>query len=102
VTGRLRRAWRRYPRRTWLVWALGAVALLGSQALFWDPGLVLLLVDPELLALVATSALALTATRIGGLLLACPRCLGAGAGQAVTRPARATRETTSTGRPWRS
>jgi hypothetical protein len=64
VTGRLRRAWRRYPRRTWLIWALGAVALLGSQALFWDPGLVLLLVDPELLALIATSALALTSTRV--------------------------------------
>jgi hypothetical protein len=68
VTGRLRRAWRRYPRRTWLIWALGAVALLGSQALFWDPGLVLLLVDPELLALIATSALALTSTRVAALL----------------------------------
>jgi hypothetical protein len=68
VTGRLRRTWRRYPRRTWLIWMLGAVALLGSQALFWDPGLVLLLVDPELLALIASSALALTATRVAALL----------------------------------
>jgi hypothetical protein len=85
VTGRLRRTWRRYPRRTWLIWALGAVALLGSQALFWDPGLVLLLVDPELLALIATSALALTATRIGAVLLACPRCPGHGSGPQFPR-----------------
>jgi hypothetical protein len=124
VTGRLRRAWRRYPRRTWLIWALGAVALLGSQALFWDPGLVLLLVDPELLALIATSALALTSTRVAALLPTTRICdvvarsarpvatatsqaadLAAGregAGQAVTRPARAIRETTRTGRPCRS
>ena len=85
MTGRLRRAWRRYPRRTWLIWALVAVALLGSQAVFWDPGLVLLLVDPELLALIATSALALTATRIGSLLLACPHCSGADRGGGVRR-----------------
>lgn len=47
----------------WLLWALGAVVLLSAPMAIADPGVWMLIVDPELLAVMI--AVAFAAARIG-------------------------------------
>lgn len=52
-----------HPLSIWLLWALGAALLLSAPMALADPGIWMLVLDPELLALMI--AVAFAATRIG-------------------------------------
>ena len=56
---RLVAALRRHRLRVWLLWALGAAALLAVPFALADPAVWLLVLDPELLALLVVSGAAL-------------------------------------------
>jgi hypothetical protein len=60
----------------WLLWALGAVMLLSAPMAIADPGVWMLIVDPELLALMI--AVAFAAARIGVRLWAMQAVAAAG------------------------
>jgi hypothetical protein len=55
----LRAVRRRLPPRVLLLWALGAVLILASAFALSDPALVMFALDPELVALLVLSSLAL-------------------------------------------
>lgn len=55
----LTRAARRHPPRVLLLWALGAVLVITCALALSDPALLMFALDPELLALVVLSSLAL-------------------------------------------
>ena len=55
----LRIAVRRHPPRVLLLWALGAVLILATAFALSDPALVMFALDPELVALLVLSSLAL-------------------------------------------
>ena len=50
---------RRHPAWVWALWTVGAAALLATPFALADPGLLLLVLDPELLALATLAGLAL-------------------------------------------
>ena len=51
---------RRHSRRVWLLWALGALILLSAPFAISDPAVLTFILDPELLALVASVGSAVT------------------------------------------
>ena len=55
----LRAIARRHERRVWLLWAAGAVLLLTTPLALADPAMLMLLLDPELLAIAVMAAVAL-------------------------------------------
>jgi hypothetical protein len=59
----LQRKVRGHAMAVWLLWALGAAILLSAPMAIADPGVWMLVVDPELLALMI--AIAFAAARIG-------------------------------------
>lgn len=59
----LQRKVRGHAVTVWLLWALGAIILLSAPMAIADPGVWMLVVDPELLALMI--AIAFAAARIG-------------------------------------
>ena len=59
TTNRIRAAYGRHSTRTWLLWALGAAVLGTAAAGLGDPGLWILLLDPEFVAVTALIGLAL-------------------------------------------
>ena len=63
ITAFLQRKVRGHAVGVWLLWALGAVILLSAPMAIADPGVWMLVVDPELLALMI--AIAFAAARIG-------------------------------------
>jgi hypothetical protein len=50
---------RRHRPRVWLLWAAGTILLLASQLAIADPGVLMFVLDPELLALIVASSIAL-------------------------------------------
>jgi hypothetical protein len=56
---RLRAAAGRHRPSVWLLWAAGTVLLLSSPLAISDPGVLMFVLDPELLALIAVSSVAL-------------------------------------------
>ncbi len=63
-----------------LVWAIGAVAVLAVSFALADPGLLVLAIDPELLALIVLSSIALMRASGPGLFLSgCAAALARGA-----------------------
>lgn len=78
----LRRALPHSPL-TWALWLLGVAAVMSTPWAWADPALVALVLDPELLAMVAAVGLALArddARRwLAGLRRRCLRSSGAGA-----------------------
>ena len=48
----------RHRPRVWLLWAAGTVLLLTSPFAICDPGVLMFVLDPELLALIAVSSIA--------------------------------------------
>jgi hypothetical protein len=77
ISAFLQRKVRGHAVSIWLLWALGAVILLSAPMAIADPGVWMLIVDPELLALMI--AVAIAAARIG---------IGLWAGQAAATLAR--------------
>lgn len=84
ATAFLRRRIRGHAVAVWLLWALGAAILLSAPMAIADPGVWMLIVDPELLALMI--AIAFAAARIG------VRLWAAQAATAVTRLTHVRRE----------
>ena len=82
---RLRALAGRHPAKVWLVWALGAVVLLATPLALADPAMWLLVLDPELLAIVAAAGLALFRASTLGFLA---RFAAASAGLGRTGPRR--------------
>ena len=60
---------RRHSMRTWLLWAVGTAAALTVSFALADPGLLMLALDPELIALIVLSSIALIRISAPGLLL---------------------------------
>lgn len=78
---------RRHPPRVLLLWALGALVILASAFAVSDLALVMLALDPELVALLVLSSVALLRASPA---LAVARGFAASAGRAVSRRARET------------
>ena len=51
--------------RVWLLWGCGALALMALPVALMDPAVLMLLLDPELLALLVVSALGVVRVRLG-------------------------------------
>src|SRR5262249_3652300 len=60
---------RRHSVRVWLLWAVGTVVVLAVSFALADPGLVVLAFDPELIALIVLSSIALIRISAPGLFL---------------------------------
>ncbi|MGH2891827.1 MAG: hypothetical protein ACRDPM_00975 [Solirubrobacteraceae bacterium] len=55
--------------RVWLLWAVGTIGALAVSFALADPGLLVLAIDPELIALIVLSSIALIRISAPGLLL---------------------------------
>jgi len=75
---------KRHPPRVWLLWALGALVILASAFAVSDPALVMFALDPELVALLVVSSVALLRTSPA---VAAARAFAGSAGRAVRRRA---------------
>jgi hypothetical protein len=60
---------RRHRPRVLVLWALGAVVILATSLTLADPGLTMFALDPELLALLVVSSLALLRASVAGPVL---------------------------------
>ena len=60
---------RRHSPRVWMLWVVGATAALAVSFALADPGLLVLALDPELIALIVLSSLALLRASGPALLL---------------------------------
>ena len=60
---------RRHSVRVWLLWAVGAAAVLAVSFAVADPALLVLALDPELIALLVLSSIALIRISAPGLVL---------------------------------
>ena len=73
----------RHSPRVWLLWGCGALALIALPVAVMDPAILMLLLDPELLALIVVSAAGLIRARMGKITLVTrPLACGAIAGPA--------------------
>jgi hypothetical protein len=55
----------RHSLRVWLLWGCGALALMALPVALMDPVVLMLLLDPELLALLVVSVIGLLRIRLG-------------------------------------
>ena len=60
---------RRHSLRVWLLWAIGAATALAVSFALAEPGLLVLALDPELIALIGLSSIAVIRISTPGLLL---------------------------------
>ena len=72
---------RRHSVRVWLLWAVGTAVVLALSFAVADPGLVVLALDPELIALIVLSSIAL-------LRISAPGLVVSGCAAALARSAR--------------
>lgn len=73
--------------RTWLLWAVGTAAALIVSFALADPGLLMLALDPEVIALIVLSSVALIRISTPGLLLSgCATTLVRGASTVAAKP----------------
>jgi hypothetical protein len=64
ATSRLATVVHRHAPRVWLLWGCGILALAALPISLMDPAVLMLILDPELLALIVVSAAALVRVRL--------------------------------------
>ena len=76
ILAHVRAVLRAHSLRVWLLWALCFLVLLAVPFAFADPAGLLLVLDPELAALVATASVALVCSYLPGFRMRMPRSSG--------------------------